>query len=613
MKIKLILISIFALGLNSAYSQNAQKALQEIWQEKTEWRQKAYEQNNNTGHTTDNLRSATDSNVIVSATADIQSEVHAAVNPTDSSNIVVSSNFVSTASLFPSQTNYIYYTKDFGQTWQQSSFLTAPDVSPSYVLGGGDPNFAFTDSGKAYFSWINLYSDATFSNTFFNLYWASSLDGGNTWQRNPTNDIIGSAPSSITGSGGAFDKEWLAVDKNPASPYYGNLYCSFFEVNATTNAFFMGVRKKTPSGTFDTVSAQVNTNTYYMTQFSSIAVDHAGNVHVTFFGSLDSLTYSLYHAVSNDGGNTFQPETKISDVSLARFTQGQATGGIVGIDSTRLYPSSYVAADNTSGPHSNNLYMVWTANGISGPLNSGYDVYISTSSNGGATWSAARILNDNTSNLSSDQYYPNITVSPTGRVVVTWWDRRDDSLNLKSNIYFTYSDDGGQTFVPDQKVTSLFTDFSTVGLMNGGFGIGEYNAVLATANYVIPVWADGRSNTGQLNLYAAFINTTQGANAGLQNISTINGPLTIDGLYPNPAKNALTLSYESSEAGKMQLAIYDEAGKLVMPLVDQQITAAKGSIPLDITDLAAGTYLLKVTLNGTMNVRQFVKVSNGTW
>ncbi|HWB63692.1 MAG TPA: T9SS type A sorting domain-containing protein [Chitinophagales bacterium] len=596
---------LFAMGYVNA--QNAQQALQDVWREKTEWRQKANEQQHGSPAGASGQRSFNEVDVST-VSGEVQSEVHAAINPTDTNNIVVSSNFVSTNSFLPTQTNYIYYTNDFGNTWQQSSFLTAPAAPNAFILGGGDPNFVFTDQGKLYFSWINLWSDASF-NSYFDLYWASSQDGGNAWQRNSTNDYIGTTPSSLFGGGGGFDKEWLAADNNPSSPYYGNLYCSFFQIDGSTNQTYIGLRtNRVANGVFDTVTTKVNSGTYKFEQFASSAVDNNGKVHVTFFASVDSVTYSLYHAVSNDGGQSFQTENKISDVSLARYSSGQQNDSILGIDNTRLYPCAYVSCDNSHGPHANNLYMVWTANGTTARLNNGNDVYFSKSIDGGATWSAAQILNDNTTNLTSDQYYPSLTVSPQGRLIIMWWDRRDDAQNKNSNIYLTYSDDGGQTFATDMKVTSVPTDFSQVGAQNGGFGIGEYNAVLATSQYAIPVWADGRDNNGQLNLYAAFINLGADTVAtGLQDITAINSPLKIYSLYPNPAKEEVTLNYETSQAGKIEITLYDAQGKEVKALKPGNIAIGKGNMPVNVNQLAAGNYLMKINFNGAINVRRFVK------
>ena len=380
---------------------------------------------------------------------------------------------------------------------------------------------------------------------------------------------------------------------------------------AICTARFLVLMETQATGVFDTTSTIVNSGTYKMEQFGSDAVDNNGNVHVSFFATVDSLNYSLYHAVSNDGGLTFQPEVKISDLALGRFTATEPNDSIRGVDPQRLYPCAYLACDNSHGPHANNLYMVWTANGITTKLNTGNDVYFSNSTDGGVTWSAARVLNDNTTNLTSDQYYPSLTVSSTGRLIISWWDRRDDSLNNKSDIYLTYSDDGGQTFASDIKVTTLPTQFSQIGSQNGGFGIGEYNAVLSTSTYAIPVWADGRTNDGMINLYAAFIKLGADSVTGLQNISSINGALQIDGLYPNPAKEQLNLLYQASRSGAIDLSVYDVQGRLIKTLPSSNINTGKGVLQLNTIGLASGTYLLRVMFNGSMNVRRFVKAGDG--
>ena len=607
-----LLTSLVALlTVNVVFAQNAQQAIRDAWREKTEWRQNAQQQQHPGSNP--NVERSSSNEIVSQSATNIQSEVHAAINPLDSNNIVVSSNFVSTSqTALPTQTNYIYYSHDFGGTWSTSNFLTAPTQTGATILGGGDPNFAFDYDGKLYFSWINLWANTSTFATTWDLYWASSLDGGNVWQRDSVNHYIGTTPSSIFGGGGAFDKEWLASDNNPASPNCGNLYCSFFAADGNTGATYMGLRRKVhPNGVFDTTTTVVNSGTYKMEQFGSDAVDNNGHVHVSFFATVDSLNYSLYHAVSTDGGLTFQPEVKISDLALGRFTSTEPNDSIEGVSPSRLYPCAYIACDNSHGPHANNLYMVWTANGITTKLNTGNDVYFSKSTDGGATWGAARVLNDNTTNLTSDQYYPSLTVSSTGRLIITWWDRRNDTLNNNSDIYLTYSDDGGLTFAADIKVTTVPSEFSQIGSQNGGFGIGEYNAVLSTSTYAIPVWADGRTNDGMINLYAAFIKLGADSVTGLQNITSINGALQIDALYPNPVKEQLNLSYQASRGGEIDLGVYDAQGKLVKALPSSTIDTGKGNLQLNTTGLASGTYLLRVMFNGSMNVRRFVKAGDG--
>lgn len=597
-KYSALLIAIFILQFS--FSQTVNPVIEKIWKEKTEWRMKAMENfRNNPSHK--NSRSFTEN--IVSASTDVESEVHAAINPTDSNNIVVSSNFVG-GGFLPDRTNYIYYSNDFGSTWNTSNFITAPLTQNAFIAGGGDPNFAFTDQGKLYFSWINLWFDAMF-NSHFDLFWAYSFDGGNAWFRDSVNNAIGKSQ----GAGfniGAFDKQWMATDNTPSSAHYGNLYCCFMEAPAGGMPS-IGVRKKlSSSNVFDTVSVQVNSATYKFIQFSSIAVDYSGNVHVSFFASVDSVTYSLYHAKSTDGGISFSAENKISDVNLPVFSFDSQTDSIRGVQASRLYPCSYIAADNTAGAHSNNLYMVWTANGISSKLSNGADVYFSRSTNGGANWSAAQVLNDNTTNLSTDQYYPAITVSPLGRVIVMWCDRRNDAQNNSTDVFLAYSNDGGQTFQPNVPVTSAATNFSTVGAANGGFGIGEYNCVLATNSFAIPVWADGRTNDGDLNLYCAMVNLDN-PQVGIQSMTTINSALKISSLFPNPAQDVLNLEYETSQSGSLKTEILNAEGKIVFAETAKEIQQGKGTKKISVSNLAAGNYFLKTDFNGGFNLRKFIK------
>ncbi|MBU0763484.1 MAG: hypothetical protein KJ607_01475 [Bacteroidetes bacterium] len=75
----------------------------------------------------------------------------------------------------------------------------------------------------------------------------------------------------------------------------------------------------------------------------------------------------------------------------------------------------------------------------------------------------------------------------------------DKPVSVNSHYYFAVSHDQGLSFGQNYQVTSLPTDFNTVGDNNQSFGIGEYTQVLATEGYIIPVWCDGRQNNGNLN------------------------------------------------------------------------------------------------------------------
>ena len=209
-----------------------------------------------------------------------ESEVHAAINPTDSNNIVVSPIMLSTGALLCP----IYYSKDFGKTWKKSTYLNLPPLNNARVLGGGDPVFAFDANGRAYFTWINIYASSDFQNLYSAIFWAYSDDGGETW-------IDGESPITIDGGSGIqgpsllSDKQWLAVDRTE-SQWRDRLYVAFVELGSRSGNSKIVLRYLDPeSMEFTQESVPVSTDDYEFVQFSSIDIDAQGFVHISFFGN----------------------------------------------------------------------------------------------------------------------------------------------------------------------------------------------------------------------------------------------------------------------------------------------------------------------------------------
>ena len=354
----------------------------------------------------------------------------------------------------------------------------------------------------------------------------------------------------------------MAVDVSN-SVYQNTLYCAYFEVDGQANTYNIVVRKKLPTDNFFTqISAIVSGNTFRDVQFSGIDVDNLGQVHVSFFGSPDSVNYSLYHSVSTDGGTTFSTPNIISNTQCYNFCPALSGQTIPGINLQRVYPCAYIAADKTTGTFSSgNLYAAWTAAGINSPLSNGSDIYYSRSTDHGATWSSAVQLNSNAAGDSTHQYYPCINVSPTGTVAVCWYDRRNYT-NQNTDYYMAYSVDGGLTFGNDFSVTSALTDFSTVGSQNQNFGIGEYNQVVQTPHSAIPFWTDGRTNDGNLNIYCAIVRLDSVASSVIS-IGGVANDFSLDFPYPNPAKNYVSIVACSKSAEKISIDIFDATGKKV--------------------------------------------------
>ena len=88
------------------------------------------------------------------------------------------------------------------------------------------------------------------------------------------------------------------------------------------------------------------------------------------------------------------------------------------------------------------------ANGFDSQEHAGMDVYYARSTDGGQSWSAPIILN-NDDNRDVHQFHPSLHVNDQGVVIMSWYDRREDINNVATKYYMTYSLDGGETFIDD--------------------------------------------------------------------------------------------------------------------------------------------------------------------
>lgn len=522
---------------------------------------------------------------IVTSTS-IDAEVHAAINPADTQNLIASPIRQTSASISVP----IYYTKNFGGTWNKSAFNPMPAAPGAQAIGGGDPVIAFDQNGKAYYSWLELHIKNMSTDTiYWGLYWAWSNDGGVTWTRPQSSAVAFSKVLTATFSSDrpVTDKQWMAVDKTQGS-FKNNLYMSYVEIDMAVNTYTIVVHTKpADSASFNPASVSITDSSFTLCQFASLDVDYQGKVHVTFFGTRNNTDYGLYHSVSADGGVTFSPPALISPIQIPRFSAGQINGTVPGISDNRLYPACYVAAN----PLSQNLYITWTANGVTSMQNQGLDIYFSTSNDGGLTWSAPKVVNDNQDTLGTHQYYSSIACGKDGNLILGWYDRRGDTANLEAHYFFSESFDHGNTFSPAYQVTTLGTNFAKVGLLNDDFGIGEYTQILGLKDYIIPVWTDGRTNNGDLNIYVAFINrkTMQ-----VEQLGGVNQNLGITAIYPNPAKDFVKISFSLGSPSSLEIILFDQTGRKVSYSKYPQFGKGEHEVGFDPGNIPGGTYYLSV-------------------
>jgi hypothetical protein len=142
------------------------------------------------------------------------------------------------------------------------------------------------------------------------------------------------------------------------------------------------------------------------------------------------------------------------------------------------------------------LYLVFTD--LDDPTvikgNSDTDIYLTYSKDGGATWVAPFRVNDHGAKTS--QFLPAIAVDQkSGYAAITWYDARNDQTNNSTaQIYGTVTTDGALSFLKDQLIGFRRSDSSKCD-PNFKFNFGDYTGLDYYNGAFYPVWADNGNVT----------------------------------------------------------------------------------------------------------------------
>ncbi|MFL5734680.1 MAG: hypothetical protein ACJ78Q_16080, partial [Chloroflexia bacterium] len=384
--------------------------------------------------------------------------------------------------------NNFNFTTDGGNTWTRRAVpacTSGGDDVPVWLAG--NVNNANTALG------ISLCTGG--SN--WDIPLSKSTDGGNTW----------AATGGTAGIAGYDDdREYLWVDYNPNSPFYGRIYVTdaLFDAGGTGSYDTVGVRSSTDQGanwsTFVplVVSNEAAGSTNH-NEYPSLAIEPDGTVVAAWHrGSccgVITATNKVMWSRSTDGGITFPISSTIVTVPLNQSVSfNTASPGVF-----RWSDAPNIAADPADGT----LYAVWiqyrTANTPASAA-----TYLSRSTNDGTTWSTPVIVYNNP-NANIFQYMPWVTVSEDHVVHVTYGSGTTNNSTL-AQFYVQSTDQGATWSTPFQLSGSYATNT---------FFMGDYQAVnVGGFNYhgdqsgnarILATWTDNTSgNTQQAGRMGTF-------------------------------------------------------------------------------------------------------------
>lgn len=140
-------------------------------------------------------------------------------------------------------------------------------------------------------------------------------------------------------------------------------------------------------------------------------------------------------------------------------------------------------------------------------------------------------------------------------------------------------------------------------------GKGFLNVTRMANDQHIAVWGDNRQDPtfiDETGIYAQNI-TIHGNLGPTAVFEPVRSEDMVISTYPNPVDNTFTISYRTHRGGAMDIYLYDITGSLIRQLASPYQHAGDHSYELDVSELTAGVYILKLQYNSITGYHKFIK------
>ncbi len=432
------------------------------------------------------------------------SEPEIAENPNNPLDLVGGSKFFTDPARYAFNIGY-YYSMDGGCTWTDGGLLPG-FKSPTTT---SDITFAFGPNNRVYAAVLD-----TDNQNQSGVSVSTSTDGGRTFglpvhvYNNTDGTIFSDKPwIGVSPRDGSIVVVWsydhqepVCNDPNAAQACPQELG---FAKSTDGGLTFSPVRQVEGTAPFCTNPADTrpaNTNSCDAVLGATPAFLPDGTLAVAYayvdLGATSTITIPTRMIVltSSDGGDTWNTPVLVATIH-------DIPSPFPGLK-FRNFSLPAFAAD----PRTNHLYIAWADS-----RNDPSDIYLSSSSDDGQSWSAPVRVNDDTLGNGALQFQPQLAVAPDGVVSVAFFDTRYDPQHKLIDETLAQSLDHGQTFLPNVRVTTQSWDSNVdlpLDFNHNGF-IGDYQGLSADDHFVHPFWNDTR--TGSQEIFTAAVPSAQPA------------------------------------------------------------------------------------------------------
>src|SRR6266496_1733332 len=323
------------------------------------------------------------------------------------------------------------HTVNGGRTW------ISPGVLERNVFRS-DPVLNCSSAG-------NFYYLSLLQNFFDDLWW--SLNGGQSW-------------TNIAPADGG-DKQWFTIDTTNSIGH--GFHYQFWSTDGNNFSGRQFSRSTNYGFTWMDPIDIPNSPAW-----GTLDVDTNGNL---FIGGVNLTTNRIWCVRSTNAKNgavvpTFDQSTAVNLGGNIVFGEPINPEGLVG--------QVFLAVDRSGTSTNNNVYMLASVQPTG--FTNGSNVMFARSTDAGRTFSAPRRINDDPINHAKWHWFGTLSVAPNGRIDVVWFDTRNAANNTNTQLFYSYSIDGGRTWSRNVGVSNSFNVF--VGYPNQQ-KIGDYITVVS--------------------------------------------------------------------------------------------------------------------------------------
>jgi PKD domain len=432
----------------------------------------------------DNASSLPPTGTDVLAGEDALSEVSIDVNPTDEDNLVINghSSNLNTMSTF--------FTTDGGLTWTEVELGNANDGLISTFRF--DPSVAFDEDGNVYVAY-GVRTDPGTGNQR-TVVVATSTNGGQTYTQ-----FAQVATTVDIGDLAGNDKWHLATGPDPNNSAQQNVYITWTqnitEGGDTDQRIVVSV--STDGGATFSAPVIINDASISGTDGGNLTADPAvgsnGELYVAWH---DFSNDRILFDVSTDGGTTWGTDVEIttSNAGFKTSIPAQPDRGI------SVGPT--IDTDRSGGVFDGRIYLTYVDTGSGGLPNT--DIFVRSSDDDGANWSAPVLVNDDGG--TNSQFLPWLDVDQeSGMATVNWYDARNDINNKQVDLFVSASGDGGVTFVPNLQVSDSRSDMSVDNADRYEGNFLEYIGIATLNCTSVPVWSDNSQSGADLDYFVDLV------------------------------------------------------------------------------------------------------------